>query len=115
MPALAATSVFFINYGILIRNYVKHVHNRPFRPLISDVERNLQILQRRRLLTYFGFIAAPAIILGLQVFSASHKDMLTIDVASNNSNNDTDNNLKTSGTFFALLIQFKNQLPNWFK
>lgn len=72
-------AVNFVSYSLLLRAYMKHIHNRPYdkHPGALSISKKHT---RNRILTGFILLGAPAVMWGLRITSISTKDIFTVDV-----------------------------------
>jgi len=113
----------FLGYGLILNSYMKHIHNRPFKPNLSQTELKIQHLQRRRFAYCFSLGIAPMMVLGSKYAALKLKDIFSIDlfslsgqgsesgvISDNSKSLDTSNKINTSGLFGLFLIKLKQKL-----
>nr|WVH38206.1 hypothetical protein [Trametes cingulata] len=101
----------FVSYGVMVRSYMKHVHNRPLPRGLNEKELNTIKKSRNIQLALFSLIGAP---IGLVLVKmASFKDMITFNL-SLNSQSEVENNVRNN-SLFLFLGNFINKIPFWFK
>lgn len=110
IPIAALRSL--VGFGFILKNYMKHVHNRPFSSGISDAERLIQKNIRRRNLAIFLVIGAPLMLVSIRKTSMYVGDVLSVEY--NKELGDNGNNLNKSGLLFILSNLYKN-IPSWLK
>ena len=104
-----------LGYGLIMRSYMKFVYNRDLPVNISNTQQKLQHKIRNRNLAIFSFLGAPLILICLRKTALGLKDMSSIEILPNNSNNDlSTNNLNKSG-IFLMLSTLNNKIPSWVK
>lgn len=114
----AAPVVFnFISFSLLLRGYMKHVHNRPYEKGIS---KQTQIQIRNRNLVGFLFVGAPLVLFTLKKSGILLKDMVTVHTTLTTQPNisiDTNiinTNIKEGGILLIISNLSKN-IPNSLK
>lgn len=109
----------FIGYNLILRSYMKYVHNRPYAPNLDNTTRQLQVTLRNRQLAAFVVIGAPLVLFGLKQSAISIKEIGSINIpldSSTLSNTDNNNNLNlTNSSLFLLLSNINKKIPNWIK
>lgn len=109
----------FLSFCLILRTYIKLVHNRPLQPNLSDTARNLQLAKKNRNLMLFIFVGAPLVIFSLKKSAVQLKDLGSVNVSIesstesqiNNSSNINNNN----SSLFWLITTIYNKIPNWLK
>ena len=104
----------FISFNLILRSYMKYVHNRPYPNHMSSFEKEMERKIRDKKLYTFLVLGAPLFFIGLRCSGPLFKDMITISWTPGN----TDNNMNTinnNNIFFLLLSKIYNYLPFWFK
>jgi hypothetical protein len=76
LPAAA----HLIGYKIIVGQYIKYYHKRPYTPNLSPERLKNEMRNRNRLLLAFLFMGAPAILYGVNFTAKSLKDLITINV-----------------------------------
>lgn len=102
-----AAAVNFVSYTLVLKGYMKYVHNRPVDTNLSQFQKNGEWAKRNKHLFGFTFIIAPALVWGLKYAGVGIKDMISIEV-----HNPKDTNSVSAMGFVGL---FLNKLPSWFK
>jgi hypothetical protein len=105
-----------IGYGLLVKSYIKFVHNRPMAAGISPSEIKLQRALRNRNLGMFCILGAPLTMFLLRSSTKPFKDMFTLTVGGGSQveNNNSNLNLINS-SFFLFLSNLNKQIPSWLK
>lgn len=93
------TAVNLISYSLILKSYMKHIHNRPYPKNISAVEREIQVSSRNRQLALFAVLGAPMAIIFLRSVAISLKDMVSINYSLDNS---TDKVIDSKSGLFLL-------------
>ena len=114
------TVVGAVSYGLLLKNYVKHVHNRPFKPGLSQFQLESEKMMRRRYLAIFCAIGAPIFMILTRSISTStpFKDMFTLTIgggsqAARDYQAVTDSSNTVNSIIF--LSNLNKKIPNWLK
>ena len=107
----------FVSFSLILRGYMKYVHNRPFEPGLPVA---LQTKLRNRQLFSFLIIGAPLVLFSIRKSGLLFKDMVTIQTSlSSPENLSVDNtHLKISpseGGLFVLISKFSKKIPNSLK
>jgi len=109
----------FIGFNLILRSYIKHVHNRPYAPNLDIASRRLQEIGRNRSLLGFVIFGAPLVLLSLKHTAISLKNMASIDISLGNpvdlSHTDNNNSNIINKSFFLLISNLKNKIPKWVK
>lgn len=111
------TAINLIGYNLLLRSYMKYVHNRPFENNLSIDESKYQKGIRRRNLAAFVLVGAPLILFGLKTFAIPLKDFGSIEVLtgkSNSSESFATSKVSTSG-LFLILSKLNDRVPDLVK
>lgn len=96
-----AAAVNFVSYTLVLKGYMKYVHNIPYDTHPGAPSINLQKKVRNRLLTGFlGFV-----MLGLMLTAINTKDIFTLEV----------HNSKEDSTMLGLMGWISNKIPSGFK
>lgn len=110
-------AVNLIGFNLILKSYMKYVHNRPYQNDISMQRRNLEQSLRRRNLALFVFLGAPLILFSsfARGISIPMKNMGSIEVLSGNtiSGEETDSlrQMKTSD-LFLILSNLNKKIPD---
>jgi hypothetical protein len=109
----------FIGFNLILRSYIKHVHNRPYAPNLDIASRRMQEIGRNRTLLGFLIIGAPLVLLSLKYTAISLKNMASIYFLIGNpvdfSQIDNNNSNIINKSFFLLISNLKNKIPKWLK
>jgi hypothetical protein len=98
-----------------MKGYMNNVYNRPLPNNLSQVQLKLQHKIRNRNLAVFSFLGAPLILICLRKTSIGLKDMTSIEILPNNSNNNLSTNIINKSGIFLMLSNLNNKLPSWVK
>jgi hypothetical protein len=101
-------TINFISFSILLKGYMKLVHNRPYDKSLNTAQLGLQQAIRRRNLALFSLFGAPLILYGLRSSSIGLKNMVDINLES-------DINKTNNSGLFLLLSKINNKIPNGVK
>ena len=96
-----------IGYSLLLKGYMRYVHNRPYDNNLTEIQKKMQNKIRNRLLAGFVFAGAPVMLMALKTVAISTKDMFSIEVNSASTANAEEENISILG-FIGL---FLNRLP----
>ena len=105
-----------ISYGLVLRSYMKFVHNRPFEKNMDPTAIRLETNLRNRRLAIFYLLSLPAMLVLSNYTAVQIKDIVSIDVdiAGNDNNNLENNNLNKTG-LFLILSNLSKKVPNRIK
>lgn len=98
-----------------MRGYMKTVYNSNFPTNISEEHLKLHQKIRNRNLAIFSFIGAPLILICLRKTAITFKDMSSIEISTNNSNNNISTNILNKSGIFLMLSNLNNKIPSWVK
>lgn len=103
-----------VGYGIILRGYLKLVHNRPLNPNLSNLQGNLELKNRNRNLALFALMGAPITLVLLKAVSPTLKDIVTISwPVGNDSQLEKINNSLIPG--FTVFNYLNKKIPYWVK
>jgi hypothetical protein len=114
----------FVGFSLVLRSFMKYVHNRPFEPNITLVKRRIEEATRNRQLAAFILIGAPLTLLFLKQSAISIKDMVSINVpVESNTKSLIEGNgsniITTDSNLFLLLSRgwsnLNKKIPSWVK
>ena len=110
-------AVNFIGFSLMMRSYMKFVHNRPFEPDITTIEKQIQQKARNRNLALFVFFWAPAILWCVKNSAPSLKNMININHDFSSASNSQINNNNTSNIVNSIFLfsYINNKIPSWIK
>jgi hypothetical protein len=106
------TVVSAVSYGLLLKTYMKHVHNRPFEIGLSKSEIDFQRISRKRQLGFFCVLGAPLVMLLIRSTSISFKDMLSLTIGGDSQAANNSSNTVSSIIFLSYL---NKKIPSWLK
>lgn len=91
-----------------MRSYLKLVHNKPFPANLPSDQLEIQRKLKNQNLAIFGFMGvAPLMLICLRGTALGFKDMASIGITPNNTNNSlVTNNLNNSSLFFNYFAYF---------
>ena len=105
-----------IGYGIVLKNYMKYVHNRPMDVGLSPQQIEAKKLMRNRQLVLFCIFGAPLTMILLRTSAISFKDMFSLSIGGDspvaNSNSNSNSNTINSILFLSYL---NKKIPKWLK
>ena len=114
-----------IGYGIIIKNYLRHVHNRPFAPYLNEIQMKSERLLRNKQLAAFSLLGAPLILFSIKYSGLAMipiplgqgVDMLTFNIfgSSHTPTVISDNSEVLNSGLFLIINKIKNKLPKWLK
>ena len=106
-----------LSFGLILRTYIKLIHNRPLQPNLSDSARKLALVQKNRNLMLFVILGAPFVIFTLKNTAVKLKDLGSINVSLESSNQSEINNSSSinNSTLFWLITTVYNKIPNCLK
>ena len=130
VPALHAVN--FISFSLILKSYMKYVHNRPYDTNLNAMQRQVQQKIRNRNLAIFVFLGAPTILYCLRQSSISIKNVGSINFPLSESSSlalqssgyspsvrsDTQINNNNSSNIInsiLLLSNINKKIPNWVK
>lgn len=94
---------------------MKKVHNRSFPDNLSQAQLKVQHKIRNRNLAIFSFLGAPLILICLRRTAIALKDVSSIEILPNNSNNNLSTNILNKSGIFLMLSNLNNKIPSWVK
>ena len=114
-PALLLFNV--ISYGLIIKTYVKTVHNQPYPSNLSGDILNAHKILRMHNFAMFSLLGAPVIcVLIKQILGNSFKNMFTIESLGEAG---VDASMPTvsaeHSAIFLILSKINKKIPNWLK
>jgi hypothetical protein len=113
-------AIHAVSYGVILRSFMKHIHNRPMLPNLNPTQLADARLLRNKQLALFTLFGAPLTLLFLKFSAIGFKDVLTFSYSGGSgaqieNNNSNMINTTTNSSFFILLNNFKKKIPNWLK
>lgn len=99
---------------MLLKTFVKHVHNRPFRANLTEAELRSYILMRNRHLTFLVGIGLPLTVISIKLIGLQYKDVITINTTLGEGGSTGIDN-KNNIPILFLLNNLKNRIPDWVK
>ena len=114
----------FLSFGLVVRTYIKYVHNRPLNANLSSAARKIEQASRDRNLKVFVLLGAPLVIFSLKnsAIKLKLRDMGSVNVSlesitesqlSNSSN--INSNLSKDSVLFWFITTLNNKIPYWLK
>lgn len=117
-----------ISYGLVLRAFIKYVHNRPMAPNLNASQLALTRSVRDKQLLIFSILGVPITLLFLKYSSLGLKDVFTLSSPSLDKGGgesggplqlgQLENNNKTINTnssLFLLLSNLNKKIPSWLK
>jgi hypothetical protein len=101
-----------IGYGLLIKSYMKYVHNRPFDKHISSQKIEAQKLRRNKQLGLFCVLGAPLTMLILRSTAIPIKEMFNLTIGGGSQ---VENNNSNSINSILFLSNLNKKIPSWLK
>lgn len=99
-----------LTYGLILKSYIKIVHNRPYPVNITHYQKLIEDASRKRQLALFSILGAPIVIGAFKLGSIAFKDVFSINLPLANSTDSdllTENNktkiLNSSSSFFCIM------------
>src|SRR5271170_1384140 len=99
-------AVNLVSYGLVLKSYMKYVHNTAFDYGPQAIPLKDQKFARARSLKLFIFVGAPLLVLGLKSLLIGFNDVLSIDV--NTPKDNTTKDINPAMSFYGL---FMNKIP----
>jgi len=103
-----------IGYSLILKSYMKYVHNRPLDQGINTVQNNQQKMLRNRQLVLFCILGAPLTLFFLKSTTIALKDMFTLTIGGASQVENNNSNLINS-SFLVFFSNLNNKIPKWFK
>lgn len=109
-------AIGLVGYGLVLKSYMKYVHNRPYEPsIVNNTVRHMEAIRIRKVqLAIFTLLGAPAVLHILRkTASPNVKDIFTISFfGEKNTNTDINSsNLISNNPFLLLLTNFSKKIP----
>jgi len=107
-----------IGYGLVLKSYMKYIHNRPMDAGISSSEIDARKLIRNRQLGLFCLIGAPLTMYLLRCSTTPMKEMFTLTIESQVAKAiGGESQVEKSNSINSLLFlsSLKNKIPRWVK
>ncbi len=110
----APVAVNAISYALILKSYMKFVHNRPMEKGLNASQLEIRKLGRNRQLGLFCLIGAPLTMLFLRASTIPMKDMFTLSVGGESqvATNNNNSNLINSTLFLSTLLKKKTTKKN---
>ena len=111
-------AVNFIGFSLMLRSYMKYVHNRPFEPNLTPTQRQLQQKARNRQLAIFSLVGAPLILVCLKKSSPYFKDIISINYDFSSAaqpSSQINNNSSNIVNSIFLFSYINKKIPKWIK
>jgi hypothetical protein len=109
------TVMNFVSYSLILRGYMKYVHNRPYNPNLNNIQRGIQENARNRQLALFTIFGSPFVLFLLNNASVGVKNMgsieFNIDNTKINQNIESNSNLKNNNYFLIFLGKITKRIP----
>ena len=110
-----------IGFGLLLRSYVKYIHNKPLPQSLTGLQKEMHLKIRNRNLILFLLVGAPLTLHSIRSSGNLYKDMFNVNFNLTSStdlqtdNNISNNNISNNSSFFLLLSNINKKLPDWVK
>jgi len=113
-----------LTYGLILKSYIKIVHNRPYPVNITHYQKLIEDASRKRQLALFSILGAPIVIGAFKLGSIAFKDVFSINLPLSNStdsdlltenNNNNSEVLNSSSSLFLLCNKIIKIIPHWLK
>src|ERR1700727_1763723 len=113
-----------LTYGLILKSYIKIVHNRPYPVNITHYQKLIEDASRKRQLALFSILGAPIVIGAFKLGSIAFKDVFSINLPLANStdsdlltenNNNNSEVLNSSSSLFLLFNKIIKIIPHWLK
>jgi hypothetical protein len=104
--------VSVVSYGLVLKTYINHVHNRPFDRGLSKSELNIQRKSRQNQLAFFCVLGAPLVMSLLRISAVSFKDMFDLTIGGDSQAANNNSNTVNSIIFLSYL---NKKIPSWLK
>ena len=101
-----------VSYGLLLKTYMKHVHNRPFDKGLSKSELNIQKICRKRQLGFFCVLGAPLVMFLVRSNYIPIKEMFSLTIGGDSQAANNNSNTINSIIFLSYL---NKKIPSWLK
>lgn len=110
-------AVNFIGFSLMLKSYMKYVHNRPYDSDLTIIQKQIQQKSRNRNLALFVFLGAPAALICLRNSAVSLKDIASINLplSSTSTSQISNNNSSNIINSILLLSNINKKIPNWVK
>nr|YP_009912209.1 hypothetical protein [Phallus echinovolvatus]QLD96646.1 hypothetical protein [Phallus echinovolvatus] len=106
----APFTINLISYSLLLKKYMKYVHNRPYSMIPNSISLEMQKSIRRRNLFIFSLFGGPLALYALSTSLIIIKNTIDINLFVGSENNII--NKKESSSFFLLLLsKINNKIP----
>ena len=98
-----------IGFGLLLRSYVKYIHNKPLPQSLTGLQKEMHLKIRNRNLILFLLVGAPLTLHSIRSSGNLYKDMFNVNFNLTSStdlqtdNNISNNNISNNSSFFLLL------------
>jgi hypothetical protein len=105
-----------VSYGVLLRNYMKYVHNRPYSSGLDKGQLKLERIIRGRNLAIFLIIGTPVVLYLLKSNTSVIENM--VDISDSGSGIEVEFNSNTNivkNGFFIFISKINSKIPSWLK
>ena len=97
-------AVNFVSFSLMLKSYMKYVHNRPYESNLTAAQRQIQQKNRNRNLALFVFLGAPAVLYCLRKSSISIKDVASINFPLSGTSSSQINDNNSSNIINSILL-----------
>ena len=102
-----------ISYSLVLRSFIKYVHNRPMLPNLNPSHIAQNRLLRDKQLAIFAVLGVPLTVMFLKFSAIGLNDVFTLTYGGGSQ---IDNNMiNTNSSLFLLLSNFNKKIPSWLK
>lgn len=106
------TAVGAVSYGLVLKTFIREVHNRPFKSGLSQSEINRELKSRQKYLAFFCVLGAPLVMSALRITGVSFKDMFDLTIGGESQAANNNSNTVNSIIFLSYL---NKKIPKWLK
>ena len=107
-----------VGYGLMLKSYMRYVHNRPWDVGLNSQKIEAQKILRNRQLGIFCILGAPLTMLILRSTAIPIKDMFSLTIGGGENSQVANNNLNENSNPFnsILFLSYLNKkIPRWLK
>ena len=101
-----------ISFSLMLRTYMKYVHNRPYYSGLNAPRIETQKLNRNRQLAFFCLMGAPLTMFMIKCSAIPFKNMFDITIGGNSQ---VENNNYNTINSIIFLSYFNKKIPRWLK
>jgi hypothetical protein len=104
-----------ISYSLVLRSFIKYVHNRPMLPNLNPSQIAQNRLLRDKQLSIFAVLGVPLTVMFLKFSAIGLKDVFTLTYGGGSQIDNNNNMINTNSSLFLLLSNFNKKIPSWLK